>query len=183
MSFYPHFLPFAPARKTKLAMSLRGKSNHYDLSVLPGVIYDLAVEVPCSQFLGYTLGFLAVLLTQKVNPALSPALPALMLGLPIADIIAVFAQRIYHKMNWFKATRNHIHHRLLDLGFHHYESVVIVYSIQALLVVSAVVLPYAADALIVGSSLKQGGLWSEPLDKSAIQTMAETFRKEIKAYL
>jgi UDP-GlcNAc:undecaprenyl-phosphate GlcNAc-1-phosphate transferase len=38
-----------------------------------------------SQFLGYTLGFLAVLLTQKVNPVLSPALPALLLGLPIAD--------------------------------------------------------------------------------------------------
>ena len=79
-----------------------------------------------SQFLGFTLGFLAVLLTQDVNPVLSPALPALLLGLPIADIIADFIQRIYHKMNWFRATRNHIHHRLLDLGFHHYESVVVV---------------------------------------------------------
>jgi UDP-GlcNAc:undecaprenyl-phosphate GlcNAc-1-phosphate transferase len=103
-----------------------------------------------SQFLGYTLGFLAVLLTQQVNPALSPALPALLLGLPIADIIAVFAQRVYHRMNWFAATKNHIHHRLLDLGFHHYESVVIVYSVQALLVFCAVLMPYEADALILG---------------------------------
>ena len=103
-----------------------------------------------SQFLGYTLGFLAVLLTQQVNTALSPALPALILGLPIADIIAVFAQRIYRKMNWFRATRNHIHHRLLDLGFFHYESVVIIYGIQTLLVVSAALMPYEADISVLG---------------------------------
>jgi UDP-GlcNAc:undecaprenyl-phosphate GlcNAc-1-phosphate transferase len=103
-----------------------------------------------SQFLGYTLGFLAVLLTQEVNPALSPALPALLLGLPIADIIAVFAQRVYHRMNWFRATKNHIHHRLLELGFHHYESVIAVYAVQALLVLCGVLMPYESDALILG---------------------------------
>jgi len=103
-----------------------------------------------SQFLGYTLGFLAVLLTQQVNTALSPALPALVLGLPIADIIAVFVMRVYRKMNWFRATRNHIHHRLLDLGFFHYESVVIIYSIQTLLVVCATMMPYEADISVLG---------------------------------
>jgi UDP-GlcNAc:undecaprenyl-phosphate GlcNAc-1-phosphate transferase len=102
-----------------------------------------------SQFLGYTLGFLAVLLTQKVNPALSPALPALLLGLPIADIIGVFAQRIYHRMNWFRASKNHIHHRLLDLGFPHHKSVMVVYSVQVLLVFCAVLMPYESDALIL----------------------------------
>ncbi|WJW75292.1 MraY family glycosyltransferase [Thiohalobacter sp. IOR34] len=103
-----------------------------------------------SQFLGFTLGVLAVMLTQKVNPALSPALPALFLGLPIADILSVFAQRIYHRLNWFRATKNHIHHRLLELGFHHYESVIIIYSIQAFFVIAAVLLPYESDALILG---------------------------------
>jgi UDP-GlcNAc:undecaprenyl-phosphate GlcNAc-1-phosphate transferase len=103
-----------------------------------------------SQFLGFTLGFLAIVLTQEINPALSMALPLLMLGLPIADIIAVFMQRVYHKMNWFRATRNHIHHRLLDLGFQHHESVIIVYSVQALLVLCAVNMPYESDVLIIG---------------------------------
>ena len=72
-----------------------------------------------SQFLGFTLGFLAVYLIQKVDPALSPALPALLLGLPIVDILAVFAQRMYGGMNWFRATRNHVHHRLLEIDFDH----------------------------------------------------------------
>lgn len=102
-----------------------------------------------SQFLGFTLGYMAVELTSKVNPALSPALPALILGLPIVDILAVFAQRAYGGMNWFRATRNHIHHRLLELGFDHYEAVVIIYSIQTFFVVSAVLLRYEADWLIL----------------------------------
>jgi UDP-GlcNAc:undecaprenyl-phosphate GlcNAc-1-phosphate transferase len=102
-----------------------------------------------SQFLGFTLGFLAVVLTQRVNPALSPALPALLLGLPIADILAVLVQRVYHRMNWFRATKNHIHHRLLALGFQHHESVMIVYLVQALLVFCGVIMPYEQDALIL----------------------------------
>jgi len=103
-----------------------------------------------SQFLGFTLAALVLMLTQKVNTALSPALPALLLGLPVIDILSVFAQRIYHKMNWFRATKNHIHHRLLELGFHHYESVIIIYSIQVFFVISAVLLSYESDALILG---------------------------------
>lgn len=102
-----------------------------------------------SQFLGFTLGFLAILLTQDVNSALSPALPALFLGLPIVDILAVFAQRIYLGMNWFRASKNHIHHRLLELGFHHYEVVVIIYSIQMFFIASAIFLSYESDALIL----------------------------------
>ncbi|BAU48026.1 glycosyl transferase [Sulfurifustis variabilis] len=103
-----------------------------------------------SQFLGFSLGFLAVLLTQRTNPALSPALPALLLGLPIVDILAVFVQRVYQGMNWFKATRNHIHHRLLDLGFGHYGSVVVIYSVQTVFVLSAVLMSYENDSIILG---------------------------------
>ena len=102
-----------------------------------------------SQFLGFTSGFLAVYLIEKVNPSLSSALPLLFLGMPIADILAVFAQRIHHGMNWFRATKNHIHHRLLQLGFDHHESVVLIYSIQILFVVGAIFLSYESDLLIL----------------------------------
>ena len=102
-----------------------------------------------SQFLGFVLGYVAIDLTQNVNPALSPAIPALILGLPVADIIAVLAQRAYQKMNWFKATKNHIHHRLLEVGFDHYSSVVVIYAVHAALVLSALVLGYAGDGLIL----------------------------------
>ncbi|MGA7800859.1 MAG: MraY family glycosyltransferase, partial [Gammaproteobacteria bacterium] len=103
-----------------------------------------------SQFLGFTLGYLTVLLTQYVNSALSPALPALILGLPIMDILAVLYLRASHGQNLFRATKNHVHHRLLMLGFDHYGAVVIIYSVQAFFVVSAVFLRYQSDLAVLG---------------------------------
>ena len=103
-----------------------------------------------SQFLGFILALLVIILTQKVNPVISPALPLLLLGLPIIDILAVFFLRAKHKLNLFKATRNHIHHRLLEIGFYHYQSVIVIYSIQVLFVVAAILLPYESDILIMG---------------------------------
>lgn len=103
-----------------------------------------------SQFLGFTVAFLALYLTQRANTALSAALPLLILGLPIADILMVLYLRIRGGLHWFKATRNHIHHRLLDLGFDHYGAVVLIYSVQTLLVTSAVWLRFESDWLVTG---------------------------------
>jgi UDP-GlcNAc:undecaprenyl-phosphate/decaprenyl-phosphate GlcNAc-1-phosphate transferase len=102
-----------------------------------------------SQFLGFTLGFLAVLLTQQADTSLSPAVVLLLLGLPIADILVVVGKRISQRMNWFLATKNHIHHRLLDAGFVHQESVVIIYSLQTLFVLSGILLRYQSDWLLI----------------------------------
>lgn len=106
-----------------------------------------------SQFLGLTLGYLAVLLIQRANTALSAALPLLFLGLPIADILGVFWQRVHHGLNWFRATKNHLHHRLLMLGLHHYESVVLIYTIQIGLVIAAVLMRYQSDTAIIAAYL------------------------------
>ena len=106
-----------------------------------------------SQVLGFTVAFLTVQLTQVVDTALSSALPLLLLGVPIADILGVLYQRAAGGNNWFKATRNHVHHRLLDLGFRHYETVIIIYCVQALLVVAAVVMRYQSDVAVAGTYL------------------------------
>lgn len=111
-----------------------------------------------SQFLGFTLGYLTVLLTQRVNSALSPALPALIIGLPIMDILAVLYLRARHGQNLFRATKNHVHHRLLMLGFDHYGSVIIIYSVQAFFVVSAVLMRYQTDYAILALYLGTCGL-------------------------
>ncbi len=102
-----------------------------------------------SQFLGFILAVLVVILTQQVNTVLSPAIAILLLGLPVIDILAVFFLRAKHKMNLFKATRNHIHHRLLDMGFLHYESVMFIYTAQFILVLSAIPLMYEKDLSVL----------------------------------
>ena len=106
-----------------------------------------------SQFLGYTLGFLVILLTQKVDPELSPAVVLLLLGLPVMDILVVLVKRARARVNLFRATRNHVHHRLLDLGFIHQESVIIIYSLQMVFVTSGVLLRYESNVLITATYL------------------------------
>jgi UDP-GlcNAc:undecaprenyl-phosphate/decaprenyl-phosphate GlcNAc-1-phosphate transferase len=102
-----------------------------------------------SQFLGFSLAFLVILLSQRIDQSLSPAAVLLLLGLPVIDIIAVLVIRIRSGMNWFRASRNHIHHRLLDLGFVHEESVIIIYSVQVICVTLGVLLCREPDWLIV----------------------------------
>lgn len=102
-----------------------------------------------SQFLGFSAGVLAVLLTQKVNTALSGSLPLLILGLPIIDTLLVMGHRILRGVSPFKPDRNHVHHKLLSLGFDHYEAVLATYVFQALCILLAYFLRYESDFLIV----------------------------------
>jgi UDP-GlcNAc:undecaprenyl-phosphate GlcNAc-1-phosphate transferase len=103
-----------------------------------------------SQFLGFTLGFFAVWLTQRVHAAMSPAATLLFLGLPIIDILSAMAKRMSEGRKWYIADKcSHIHHRLLGLGFSHRETVVIIYGLQGLLVAGAVFLRYEYDAVVM----------------------------------
>jgi len=101
-----------------------------------------------SQFLGFTAGVMVILLTQKSGTVLSPAMPLLLLGLPLIDTFLVMGQRIAERRSPFRPDRNHVHHKLLELGCDHYEAVVIIYSVQALLVTLAYVLRFDSDLLV-----------------------------------
>ncbi len=101
-----------------------------------------------SQFLGFSAGVLALIVTQKSNPALSPLLPLLVLGLPILDTAWVMLRRLAAGRSPFSPDRGHIHHRLLDLGLTQYEAVVVIYGIQIVLILAAYLLAYSWDLLI-----------------------------------
>ena len=103
-----------------------------------------------SQTLGFILAVLVVYLTQQVNSVVSPVTALLLLGLPIIDSLVVFYLRARRGDSLVVAAKDHLHHRLLARGFYHYESVMIIYSIQIVLVVSAVLLPYESDLLLIG---------------------------------
>ena len=103
-----------------------------------------------SQFLGFSLGVLAVWLSQKVNTAISPELPLVVMGLPIVDTLLVMTQRILRGRSPFLPDRTHFHHRLLDLGFDHYQVVLAIYAIQASFVASAYFFRYESTLAILG---------------------------------
>jgi UDP-GlcNAc:undecaprenyl-phosphate GlcNAc-1-phosphate transferase len=102
-----------------------------------------------SQFLGFTIGFLAILITTgEAGEHISKSVVLLLLGLPVVDILIVLKKRAMSGSNIFRATRNHMHHRLLEIGFAHKESVVIIYTIHSFLVCCGVWLVTGNDWLI-----------------------------------
>lgn len=103
-----------------------------------------------SQYLGFSMGVLAIMLAQKAHTPLSSALPVMLLGVPILDTLVVIVQRIYERRSPFVADKNHVHHKLLALGFSHPEAVFLIYMVQAGLVIGAYALRYQSDALILG---------------------------------
>jgi UDP-GlcNAc:undecaprenyl-phosphate GlcNAc-1-phosphate transferase len=104
-----------------------------------------------SQLLGFSVGILAIRLTQSEALPYSAALPVLLLGLPILDMLTVIAIRLREGRSPFSADRNHLHHRLLGLGFDHWEAVVVIYLLQAVLFMAAWLLRYQSDLLILAA--------------------------------
>jgi UDP-GlcNAc:undecaprenyl-phosphate GlcNAc-1-phosphate transferase len=104
-----------------------------------------------SQMLGFSIGVLAILVTQGESNVLSAALPLLLLGLPILDTLTVMARRTLSGRSPFFGDRNHFHHRLLELGFAHREAVIIIYCLQLALFLLAYFLRFESDLSIVAA--------------------------------
>jgi len=105
-----------------------------------------------SQLLGFSAITLSLGLTQGSTP-LSPYLPLLLLGLPILDTLSVMAIRIAKGRSPFSADMNHLHHNLMAIGLQRGESVVTIYVLQTFLVVSAILLRFHSDWLLLGGYL------------------------------
>jgi UDP-GlcNAc:undecaprenyl-phosphate GlcNAc-1-phosphate transferase len=73
----------------------------------------------------------------------------LVLGFPVLDTLGVMAQRLSERRPLFSPDKNHFHHRLMGLGFHHSESVVVIYSLQSLLVIGAYFFRFYTEWLIL----------------------------------
>jgi UDP-GlcNAc:undecaprenyl-phosphate GlcNAc-1-phosphate transferase len=113
---------------------------------------------PATVFMGdagsQLLGFVAVTLTLAVtrrSPQISPILSLLIIGLPIIDTISVMVQRMLEGRSPFKADKNHLHHKLMNLGLYHSESVILIYIIHAMLVCYAFIFRYESDRFLLVS--------------------------------
>lgn len=78
---------------------------------------------------GFLLGFLAIFLTQASGSTVQPVIPFIILGLPIIDTVRVMGERLMRRGNPFLPDRTHVHHRFLDLGFHHRFTVLIIHGL------------------------------------------------------
>jgi len=108
-----------------------------------------------SMFLGFILAVVSIYGTQKTPAAVAVLAPLLVLGLPILDTALAIVRRLFrlgrnasrsdafvryafrNLTTVFLPDRQHLHHRLLDLGMTHRGAVVSLYGVGTVLAVFA----------------------------------------------
>ena len=103
-------------------------------------------------FLGYTLAVLSILGTAKVAVAM------LVLGVPIIDAFWIIVRRLAQGRSPFSPDRGHLHHRLLDVGLSHRQTVLLIYGICVVLGLLAMLLSGVDPALRVHRRVLRDGL-------------------------
>ncbi len=111
-----------------------------------------------SLFLGFILGVLSLLGLSEGATIISLFIPIMVLGIPILDtLFAIIRRKLNHKPI-FEADRGHLHHQLLDRGFDHKDTVLLIYGITFLLGSFAVLVTlltsiYSIVVLVLASAL------------------------------
>lgn len=79
--------------------------------------------------------------TPGIHPvAATPALTVAILIVPIFDTIRIFFIRIMSGISPFTADRNHIHHRILRLGYKHFQTTIILAAFNVICILLALLL-------------------------------------------
>ena len=89
-------------------------------------------------FLGFVLSVVSIQGFFKVNALISFAIPFLVLGLPIVDMLFAVVRRLSKGQHPFQPDRKHFHHRLIDAGMNQKQSVMLMYAVSSLLGISAI---------------------------------------------
>lgn len=91
-----------------------------------------------SLFLGFMISVFALLGFKNVT-VISLVIPILILGVPISDTFFAIVRRLLNKQPISAPDKSHLHHCLLNSGFSHKETVLIIYGIAIMFSLSAFV--------------------------------------------
>src|SRR5271163_3033498 len=84
-----------------------------------------------SLFIGFMLSALALEGQQKAPTFVAIAIPVVSFGLPILETMLSILRRLISGRPIFTADREHIHHKLLQMGFSHRQVVTVLYAVSA----------------------------------------------------
>ncbi|HKY34251.1 MAG TPA: MraY family glycosyltransferase [Candidatus Polarisedimenticolia bacterium] len=105
-----------------------------------------------SMFIGFTLAVIGLHGSLKATTATVLFLPIVVLGMPIFDTCFAILRRARRRVSPFKADREHIHHRLVRIGLHHRNVVLVLYFVSAYLGITAYAIaqfPYQTAFLFI----------------------------------
>lgn len=116
-------------------------------------------------FLGFVLGATTLLEKQKGVTTIALAVPMVVMAVPILDTILSFYRRLQRARQgkFFTPDRNHLHHRLLDLGLTQRQVVLALYFVSAWMglmafVLSVVPSTYSFLILLLAAMAVGGGV-------------------------
>lgn len=93
-------------------------------------------------FLGFMISVLSLLGFKSIT-MVSFIIPIIMLGVPISDTFFAIVRRFRMKQKWSDPDKSHLHHCLLNMGFSHRQSVLLIYGIAAMFGVAAIIFSMA----------------------------------------
>ena len=85
-----------------------------------------------SLFIGFLLSALALAGAQKAPTFVAVAIPVVSFGLPILETLLSILRRLISGRPIFTADSEHIHHKLLQMGFSHRQVVIVLYAVSAI---------------------------------------------------
>jgi UDP-GlcNAc:undecaprenyl-phosphate GlcNAc-1-phosphate transferase len=101
-----------------------------------------------SLFLGFVFGAASVLGASKSAATVAFLIPIVALGIPILDTAVAIVRRTSRGRHFYRADKEHIHHKLLGIGFSHPQVVLILCGFSVLLGVLAIALSTADRRVI-----------------------------------
>jgi len=98
-----------------------------------------------SYFLGYSLAALSILGSIKGEATVAMLIPIIALGVPVIDALWAPIRRFILGQRLFSPDADHIHHRLLKLGYTHRRAVLLLYGITILMGLAALTVVHARN--------------------------------------
>lgn len=93
-----------------------------------------------SYFIGYSIASLSIFASIKSQLSAILMIPLLALGVPIFDTILSPVRRFLLGKRMFRPDKDHVHHRLLSMGFTKKYAVAIIYGISLILCATAIII-------------------------------------------
>lgn len=88
---------------------------------------------------GFIVGFLSLLGFKNIT-FVSLFFPIVILAVPFIDTLFAMIRRVKKGQRIMQADKSHLHHKLLELGYSHRQTVILIYSIALLFSLSSIIL-------------------------------------------
>ncbi|NVY96822.1 undecaprenyl/decaprenyl-phosphate alpha-N-acetylglucosaminyl 1-phosphate transferase [Lactobacillus sp. DCY120] len=130
-----------------------------------------------SLFIGFMMAVFSLKGLKNVT-FVSLIIPVIILGVPITDTVYAMLRRILHHRPISQADRHHLHHRLMQMGLSHRQTVLVVYGIA--LIFSFIALLYPVSNFWGSLLLTLAVLFGLELFVETIGLMGEDYKPLLK---